>query len=58
MRVEYEDRLTVLILDSPRLNLFDRRMIDDLQAAVEVLVAEPPRAVLIRAEGRATSAGR
>ena len=32
-------------------------MIDDFQAAVEDLAAEPPRAVLIRAEGRATSAG-
>jgi enoyl-CoA hydratase/carnithine racemase len=49
--------LTVLTFDSPPLNLFDQRMIDDFQSAVEDLVAEPPRAVLIRAEGRATSGG-
>jgi enoyl-CoA hydratase/carnithine racemase len=57
VRVEQEDGLTVLSLDSPPLNLFDQRMIDDFQAAVEDLVAAPLRAVLIRAEGRATSAG-
>jgi enoyl-CoA hydratase/carnithine racemase len=57
VRVEREGGLTVLTLDSPPLNLFDQRMIDDFQAAVEDLAAEPPRAVLIRAEGRATSAG-
>jgi enoyl-CoA hydratase/carnithine racemase len=49
--------LTVLTLDSPPLNLFDQRMIDGFQSAVEDLVAEPPRAVLIRAEGRAVSGG-
>jgi enoyl-CoA hydratase/carnithine racemase len=58
VRVEQEDGLTVLTLDSPPLNLFDQRMIDDFQAAVDQLgAAAPPRAVLIRAEGRATSAG-
>lgn len=57
VRVEQEDGLTILTLDSPPLNLFDQRMIDDFQAAVEDLTAAPPRAVLIRAEGRATSAG-
>lgn len=49
--------LAVLTLDSPPLNLFDQRMIDDLQAAVADLAAEPPRALLIRAEGRAVSGG-
>ncbi len=57
VRVERDGGLTVLTLDSPPLNLFDQRMIDDFQAAVAALAAEPPRAVLIRAEGRATSAG-
>lgn len=57
VRVEREDGLTILSLDSPPLNLFDQRMIDDFQAAVADLAAAPPRAVLIRAEGRATSAG-
>jgi enoyl-CoA hydratase len=52
-----EGGLAVLTLDSPPLNLFDRRMIDDFQAGVEEVAAEPPRALLIRAEGRAVSGG-
>lgn len=49
--------LTVLTLDSPPLNLFDQRMMDDLGAAVAEIAAAPPRALLIRAEGRAVSGG-
>jgi enoyl-CoA hydratase/carnithine racemase len=57
-RLEREEGgLAVLTLDSPPLNLFDQRMIDELQTAVEDLAAEPPRALLIRAEGRAVSGG-
>jgi enoyl-CoA hydratase len=52
-----ESGLAVLTLDSPPLNLFDQRMIDDVRAAVEEVAAEPPRALLIRAEGRAVSGG-
>jgi enoyl-CoA hydratase/carnithine racemase len=47
----------VLTFDSPPLNLFDRRMMDDFKAAVDELTAAPPRALLIRAEGRAVSGG-
>jgi enoyl-CoA hydratase len=58
LRVEREaDDLAVLTLDSPPLNLFDQRMIDDFQGAVAALAAEPPRALLIRAEGRVFSGG-
>ncbi len=58
VRVEREaDDLVVLTLDSPPLNLFDQRMLDDFRAAVDRLAAEPPRAVLIRAEGRVFSGG-
>jgi enoyl-CoA hydratase len=49
--------LTVLTLDSPPLNLFDQAMIDELAAAIGALAAAPPRALLIRAAGRAVSAG-
>jgi enoyl-CoA hydratase/carnithine racemase len=49
--------LAVITLDSPPLNLFDQRMIDDFRAAVEDVSAAPPRALLIRAEGRAVSGG-
>jgi enoyl-CoA hydratase len=57
-RLERDDsELAVLTFDSPPLNLFDQRMIDDFQAAIADLAAEPPRALLIRAEGRAVSGG-
>jgi enoyl-CoA hydratase/carnithine racemase len=57
-RLEREEGgLALLSFDSPPLNLFDQRMIDDFQTAVADLAAEPPRALLIRAEGRAVSGG-
>lgn len=57
-RLEREEGgLAVLTLDSPPLNLFDRRLIDDLKAAVAAAVAAPPRALLVRAEGRVVSGG-
>jgi enoyl-CoA hydratase/carnithine racemase len=56
-RVEREGALAVLTLDSPPLNLFDRAMIDALAARVRELAAEPPRGLLIRAEGRVVSGG-
>ncbi|HEX5928147.1 MAG TPA: enoyl-CoA hydratase/isomerase family protein [Solirubrobacterales bacterium] len=57
-RLEREESgLAVLTFDSPPLNLFDQRMIDDFQAATRDLAATPPRALLIRAEGRAVSGG-
>ena len=57
VRLETEGPLAVLTFDSPPLNLFDQRMIDDVRAAVEDVAASPPRALLIRAEGRAFSGG-
>ena len=49
--------LAVLVLDSPPLNLFDQAMFDALADAVSQLEADPPRGLLIRAEGRAVSGG-
>ncbi|HUC01205.1 MAG TPA: enoyl-CoA hydratase/isomerase family protein [Solirubrobacterales bacterium] len=58
VRAEQEaDGLLVLTLDSPPLNLFDQRMIDDFQAAIADAAAAPPRALLIRAEGKVVSGG-
>ncbi|HEX6229261.1 MAG TPA: enoyl-CoA hydratase/isomerase family protein [Solirubrobacterales bacterium] len=58
VRVEREEGgLAVVTLDSPPLNLFDRRMFDELVAAVGAVEADPPRALLFRAEGRAVSGG-
>jgi enoyl-CoA hydratase len=57
VRLEREEGLAILTLDNPPLNLFDRAMIEGIQAALGELAAEPPRALLIRAEGRAVSGG-
>jgi enoyl-CoA hydratase len=57
-RLEREESgLAVLTLDSPPLNLFDQRMIDDVHSAIADVSEQPPRALLIRAEGRAVSGG-
>jgi enoyl-CoA hydratase/carnithine racemase len=58
VRVEHDAAgLAVLTLDSPPLNLFDSRMFDGLLAGIAAVEADPPRALLIRAEGRAVSGG-
>ncbi|EHN12725.1 Enoyl-CoA hydratase [Patulibacter medicamentivorans] len=57
MRLERDGGLAVLTIDSPPLNLFDRAMFDALVAAARELAASPPRALLIRAEGRVVSGG-
>ncbi len=49
--------LAVVTFDAPPLNLFDAALGAGLQAAVAALEAEPPRAVLFRAEGRAFTGG-
>ena len=51
------DGLAVATFDSPPLNLFDRRMLEALFSTIDAVVAEPPRALLFRAEGRAVSGG-
>jgi enoyl-CoA hydratase/carnithine racemase len=58
VRLEREDGgLAVATFDSPPLNLFDKAMFEGLRAVVEAVEAEPPRALLFRAEGRAVSGG-
>jgi enoyl-CoA hydratase len=57
VRVEREGALTVLSIDSPPLNLFDARLMRDLERAIAELAAAPPRGLLIRAEGRVVSGG-
>jgi enoyl-CoA hydratase len=56
-KVSREEGLAVLTLDSPPLNLFDKAMFEGLRAALEAVSRRPPRALLIRAEGRAVSGG-
>ncbi len=58
VRLERDEAgLAVATFDSPPLNLFDQAMFEGLQAAVAAVEAEPPRALLFRAEGRAVSGG-
>ncbi len=49
--------VAVLTFDDGALNLFDRAMFDSLTANLDALTAAPPRAVLLRAEGRVVSGG-
>ena len=55
--LQRDGALAVLTLDRPPLNLFDRAMLDALRAAVDEVVADPPRGLLVRAEGRVVSGG-
>ncbi len=58
VRLELDDAgLAVASFDSPPLNLFNRALFEGLQAAIAAVEADPPRALLFRAEGRAVSGG-
>ncbi|MFX4294233.1 enoyl-CoA hydratase/isomerase family protein [Streptomyces bohaiensis] len=57
LRLAHDGPLAVLTLDSPPLNLFDLAMWDAWESRLAQLTAAPPRALLIRAEGRVVSAG-
>jgi enoyl-CoA hydratase len=49
--------LAVLTLDHGDLNLFDQTVMDSLDEQTRALSAEPPRGLLIRADGRVVSGG-
>lgn len=55
--VRDEGPLRVLTIDHPPLNLFDQAMFAGLGEALEECAADPPRALLIRAEGDVVSGG-
>lgn len=57
LRVERDGGLVVLTMDNPPLNLFTNELQAAFRDEVAALAAAPPRAVLIRAEGRVVSAG-
>ena len=57
IRLDRDGPLTVLSIDSPPLNLFDQELMGELSVAIDGLVSEPPRGLLIRAEGRLVSGG-
>ncbi|WP_410870438.1 enoyl-CoA hydratase/isomerase family protein [Nocardia sp. A7] len=49
--------VATITIDHPPLNLFDRELIDSLIADIAAVRAQPPRALLIRAEGKIVSGG-
>ncbi|HEU4974922.1 MAG TPA: enoyl-CoA hydratase/isomerase family protein [Baekduia sp.] len=57
VRLEHDGPLAVLTLDAPPLNLFDAAVFAGFRDAIDGLVAQPPRGVLIRAEGKVVSGG-
>ncbi|MEV6960707.1 enoyl-CoA hydratase/isomerase family protein [Streptomyces sp. NPDC051207] len=57
LRLTFDGPLAVLTMHSPPMNLFDEAMWGAWADAVAWLTAHPPRALLVRAEGRVVSAG-
>jgi enoyl-CoA hydratase/carnithine racemase len=57
VRLETEGPLAVLTFDSPPLNLFDDAVFNGFQEAIAKVAADPPRGLLIRAEGKVVSGG-
>ena len=56
-RTERDGPLATITIDSPPLNLFERKLIEELQAGIEEMYADPPRCLLIQAEGKVVSGG-
>ncbi|WP_409495460.1 enoyl-CoA hydratase/isomerase family protein [Amycolatopsis sp. cmx-11-12] len=57
IRLDREDDVAVLTIASPPLNLYTAELQRELGEAIGDLEATPPRAVLIRAEGKIVSGG-
>ncbi|MET1037179.1 MAG: enoyl-CoA hydratase/isomerase family protein [Aeromicrobium sp.] len=55
--VERHDGIAVLTFSAPPVNLYSLEMHDDFDRALDEIVADPPRALLIRAEGKIVSGG-
>lgn len=57
LRLEHDGPLAVLTIDHPPLNLFDRALMDELARCVDELSGDPPRGLLICAQGKVVSGG-
>jgi enoyl-CoA hydratase len=57
VRLEQDGPLAVMTFDAPPLNLFDDAVFDGFKQAIGRLAADPPRGLLIRAEGKVVSGG-
>jgi enoyl-CoA hydratase len=56
-RYETDGDIGEIVLANPPLNLFDAKLMDELRAAVDRAAADPPRALVVRAEGKVFTAG-
>jgi enoyl-CoA hydratase/carnithine racemase len=56
-RLERSGDIAELIIDSPPLNLFDDELVAALETRLTELTADPPRALIFRAEGEIVSGG-
>ena len=57
VRLDHQGPLAIVTIDNPPLNLFDHALVDALDDAIASVASSDARALLIRAEGRAVSAG-
>jgi enoyl-CoA hydratase len=57
VRLEKDGDVAVMVLDSPPLNLFGEDLMRELTAAIDELAANPPRCLVIRAEGKVFTGG-
>ncbi|MEV8637973.1 enoyl-CoA hydratase/isomerase family protein [Streptosporangium sp. NPDC051023] len=57
VRLAFDGPLAVLTMDNPPANTFDTAMLRAFSEAVGRLAANPPRGLLVRADGRVVSAG-
>lgn len=57
VRLEHDGPLAVITFDSPPLNLFDSAVFEGFDRAIRAVAADPPRGLLIRAEGKVVSGG-
>jgi enoyl-CoA hydratase len=55
--LERDGALAIITLAKPPLNLFDAAMLASLRTAVDDVAGDPPRGLLVRADGRAVSGG-
>ncbi|MDP9091523.1 MAG: enoyl-CoA hydratase/isomerase family protein [Actinomycetota bacterium] len=56
-RLDHDGPLAIITLDSPPLNLFDQATVAELAEGIAAVAVSDSRGLLIRAEGRAVSAG-
>jgi enoyl-CoA hydratase/carnithine racemase len=57
VRLERHGGVAEIVLDSPPLNLFGEELIRELAAAIDEVAADPPRALVVRAEGKVFTGG-